>query len=63
MRVAALLVSRDLRTVIGRNVKLVEELSGQDPWTASPVRIKQSLVENEIVEVGGCDLWRIGYLS
>ena len=51
MRVTAFLVSRDLRTVTGRNVKLVEEEIGQDIWSASPGRVKQSLVENETVAV------------
>ena len=63
VRVATFLVSRDLRTVTGRNFRLVEEESGLDPWITSSARIKLSLAASELVEVCDSEKWRIVYLS
>ena len=51
VRVTAFLVSRDLRSVTGRNVRFVREQTGQDLWTYSSGSLVKSLVETEIVEV------------
>ena len=45
VRTAALLAARDLQTVTGRNLALVAELSGLDPWTASSARVREALRE------------------
>ena len=63
VRTVALLVARDLRSVTGRNLALVAEQSGQDPWTASTARVREALREREIVEVPGVDSWRCVYLA
>ena len=62
VRTIAFLVSRDLRSVTGRNLELVRQLSGEDPWVASPTRVKESLMERELVEVPERDTWRCSYL-
>ena len=62
VRTAALLAARDLQTVTGRNLALVAELSGQDPWTASTARVREALREREMVPVPEGDSWRCNYL-
>ena len=62
VRTIAFLVSRDMRSVTGRNLELVRQLSGQDPWAASPTRVKESLMERELVGVPERDTWRCSYL-
>ena len=63
VRTAALLSARDLRTVTGRNLALVAEQSGYDPWTASTARVRVALREREMVEVPETGSWRCGYLG
>ena len=63
VRTAALLAGRDLRTVTGRNLKLVEEKSGQDPWVASPAGVRECLSTLEEAPVSELDWWRIKYLE
>ena len=60
---AVLLLARDLRTTVGRNLALVEELSGQDVWAASPERVRAILMERETVSAPTEDKWRLPYLS
>ena len=55
---AGLLGARDLGSVTGRNLALVTELSGQDPWTASSARVRQALMDKEIIPVPETDGWR-----
>ena len=59
---AALLSARDRRTTLGRNIALVEELSGQDVWAASPDRVQSALIEHETVAPSQEDIWRLSYL-
>ena len=56
------LVSRDLQSTTGKNLRLLEEKSGLDPWTASTHRLKEALQQNQLVEVPVQDTWRIPYL-
>ena len=62
MSTAALLSARDRRTTLGRNIALVEELSGQDVWAASPDRVLSALIEHETVAPPLEDIWRLLYL-
>ena len=61
--VMAGLAGRDIRTTTGKNLKLLEELSGLDPWVFGSGRMKQELVKAETVEVPEQDLWRVDYLA
>ena len=56
VRTAALLSARDLRTVTSRNVALVREESGEDPWTASTTAMREALRERELVQPEDRDL-------
>ena len=43
VRVHANLTARDLRTTTGKNLKLVKERSGLDPWTANFAQFKVTI--------------------
>ena len=62
VRVLANLAGRDIRTTTGRNLNLLRELSGLDPWVYGGARIKEELVKVEEVEVADADQWRLSYL-
>ena len=62
VRVMARLVSRDLRTVTARNLKMVEQLSGLDPWQFGGRRLKDAIHLREEVEVERESEWRVNYL-
>ena len=51
------------RTTTAKNIKLVADLSGCDPWTDSPAKLKQSLHRNQQVETPDQDSWKPKYLS
>ena len=55
-------VSRDLRSVTGRNLRLIEDETGLSPWQQSPARIKQVLTSFR-EEVTAADQWRPAYLG
>ena len=55
-------VSRDLRSVTGRNMRLIENETGLSPWQQSPARIKQVLTSFR-EEVPAADQWRPAYLG
>ena len=57
------LAGRDIRTTTEKNLKLLEELSGLDPWVFGSGRMKHELVKSETVEVPEQDLWRVDYLA
>ena len=57
------IASRDVRSTTGKNLRLVQEMSGLDPWEFGPTRVKHDLVMKETVQVPQQDQWRVGYLS
>ena len=58
----AYLVGRDQRTTTGRNLRLISDETGADPWSVTPAMTKKILVEKD-VPVPDADKWRIPYLS
>ena len=55
-------VGRDLRTVTGRNIRLLRDESGLDPWTMTSAGMKRALDKKEVgVPVG--EEWRLPYLG
>ena len=60
--VMANIVGRDLRSTSGRNLKLLEECSGLDPWVFDSSRLKVELATREKVNVEDQDVWRVKYL-
>ena len=60
---AALLLARDMRSTLAKNLAYVEELTGQDPWTASPELIRQLVTRKEAVAPPPQSAWRLPYLT
>ena len=57
------LLSRDIRSTLGRNIKLISELSSSNLWTDSPASVRRKLSSSEKVTVFSTDKWRVGYLG
>ena len=62
VQVLSRLLARDRKSVIGKNLALIREMTGLNPWGASLIRIKAALVLQEHVEVPPTDIWRVPYL-
>ena len=54
---------RDAMSTTGSNARLLEDVSGTDPWSMGKYSLKQKLVLSEMVEVPEQDTWRIMYLD
>ena len=63
MSVLANLIARDLRSVTGRNLNLINEMSRCNVWSDSPAKVKAALLETEIVDIADEDKWRVIYLN
>ena len=63
VQVLSRLVSRDIQTVTGKNLRYIEEVSGLNPWNSSKAKMKAVLIASEVVEVPVRDEWRLPYLS
>ena len=63
VRVLFNLVSRDLQSTTGKNLKLVMVKSGLDCLTTSPFKLKKALHMNQTVDIPEQDAWRIPYLT
>ena len=63
VKIMARLSSRDLRSSLGSNLRLIAETSNCDPWEVSNVELKYCLREGTRVSVPGEDQWRIQYLA
>ena len=57
------LAGRDIRSTSGRNLALVKECSGLDPWAYGSARLKVELAKGELVDVPPTDQWKVRYLS
>ena len=62
VQVLSRLLARDRMSVTGKNLALIKELTGLNPWAASLVRIKEALTLQEQVGVPPTDIWRLPYL-
>ena len=60
--VLALLSSRDLQSTLGKNSRLVEDLTGLDPLNVSSKLVMDILRKKEEVEVPAEAAWRLPYL-
>ena len=59
----ARLVSRDIQTTTGTNIRVVEEASGLSIWDCCQVKLRDALRRKEQVEVQPDEEWRIPYLN
>ena len=55
-------LARDVQSVTGKNLQLLLELTGLNPWTASQAKLRDVLAAEEAVEVAAQDTWRVPYL-
>ena len=62
VQVLSRLMARDIRSVTGRNIQYITELTGLNPWTAHQSKLKAVLVAQDTVEVQPQDRWRVQYL-
>ena len=53
------LVSRDIQTTTGGNLRLVEKSSGLSAWNTSSEKLKEAIGKLETVECNPTDYWRI----
>ena len=63
VRILFNLVSRDLQSTTGRNLKYLAAQSGTDPWIVGPGELKAALHQNQKVDVPPQDRWRVEYLK
>ena len=61
--ILANLVARDVRSVTGRNIKLIMDISGSNLWSDTPGKVRAGLIEAETVRYAREDSWRIPYLG
>ena len=61
--VLANLVSRDIQTTTGSNIRMVEEASGMSAWDCGQDKLRGAIREKELVDVEVQDQWRIPYLN
>ena len=61
--VLANLVSRNIRSTTGSNLRLVEDASGLSAWDSSPLKVKDATRTKEKAQIQAQDEWRIPYLS
>ena len=59
----ASLVSRDIRTTTGSNLRLLANASGLCPWQSGQLKFREAVTANELVEVMEVDRWRIPLLD
>ena len=63
VRVLANLVSRDIRTPTGSNIRMVEDASGLSVWNTCQLKLREEIRKKELVEIENQEKWRIPYLS
>ena len=57
------LVSRDVQTTTGTNLRLIERETGLSAWITGHVKLKDALVQKETVQVEEREKWRIPLLN
>ena len=61
--VVAMLAARDVRSNLGKNLSLVRETTGLDPWTARPGQLRAALNLSDRREVPELDQYRVPLLK
>ena len=57
------LVSRDLQTTTGSNIRMVEEASGLSAWDTVQEKLREAIRKKELADIDDQDKWRIPYLN
>ena len=61
--ILANMVGRDVRSVTGKNIRVIMEMSGSNLWSESPGKVRANLLEAETVTIEREDRWRVKYLE
>ena len=61
--VVAMLAARDLRSNLGKNLSMVRETTGLDPWVARPGQLRTALELSDRREVPEMDQYRVPLLQ
>ena len=56
------IVSRDVRSTTGSNLKFIGDASALDHWSVGTGSFKRAVYNKELVEVPDLDSWRVRYL-
>ena len=59
VQVLANVVSRDIRSVTGKNLAHIETVTGLDPWRTNSTKVSESVPDAEVPEA---DMWRLPLL-
>ena len=62
VRVLSRLYARDVRSVTGKNLQYISEITGLNPWTVPYSGLKTALITEDTVQVPEQDRWRVPYL-
>ena len=63
IQVLAGMQARDMRSVFGSNIRLLEEISGRNPWCTPRKEMTEILRSNTTRDIPEEDSWRVPYLS
>ena len=61
--VVTMLAARDLRSNLGKNLSMVRETTGLDPWVARPGQLRAALNLSDRREVPEMELYRVPLLQ
>ena len=56
-------VARDLQCTTAKNLKVVRDMSGLDPWTVGSWKLKEALHKQQLVDIPPQDEWKVRYLK
>ena len=57
-----MLLGRDVKSTIGRNLRFIQEKTNLNPWSCSQSKLKEALIDRNWVDVPPMDNWRLPYL-
>ena len=55
-------VARDLQSTTAKNIKLLRDVSGLDPWDTGPRKLREAIHGNLSVDIPPLDFWKLIYL-
>ena len=59
VRVSFNYVARDLQSTTAKNIKLVRDVSGLDPWDTGPRKLREAIHGNLSVDIPPLDSWKL----
>ena len=62
VQVLSRFLARDVQSVTGRNLRLIQDLNSMNLWSTSYGQLRHALISAEMVPVPLLDIWRLPYL-